>query len=221
MWVARSDGTIYGINWTTGAGADQSWRISSTGCIHMTVASMESAGRRRDVVFTTEMKKDGGWRITANELAWPGSPVETAVRTIYTSNQRINYLKTAMEGAVIVAASENRILVGSLRSPDFGTVDKIKYEILVFESSDFISSLDVKAHSRPERISSKKKRVVPIPVVDVVVGDVKGSIFLHNDLLGNLHAGAFERAAGISLVPRKFHWHRQAVNTVKFSLDGM
>ena len=69
VWVACSDGAVYSVNWTSGVGADQYWGISSTGCIHMTVASMESAGRRRDVVFTTEARKDGGWRITANELA--------------------------------------------------------------------------------------------------------------------------------------------------------
>ncbi|RAL67897.1 hypothetical protein DID88_008622 [Monilinia fructigena] len=95
VWVALSDGAIYRLDWTTGAGNDQSWKISSTGCIHMTVASIISAGRRRDVVFTTEVRKDGGWRITANELTQPDSPIQTVARTIYTSKTPINYLQTA------------------------------------------------------------------------------------------------------------------------------
>jgi NET1-associated nuclear protein 1 (U3 small nucleolar RNA-associated protein 17) len=185
----------------------------------MTVTSMESAARRRDVVFTTESRKDGGWRITAHELAKP----QSAVRTIYTSNQRINFLKTAKEGSVIVAASGKRVLIGSLRSTEYETVDKIRYEFRVFESTDFVSSLDVKAYPRTGTESLAKKSVLKrLPVVDVVVGDVKGSIFVHNDLLGNLARSQEDSlSVGISLIPRKLHWHRKEVRAVKWSLDGM
>ena len=222
IWVACSDGTIYGIDWTTGAGADQSWSISSTGCIHMTVASMESGKRRRDVVFTTEMRKDGGWRITANELAQPKDPFETAARTIYTSNQRISFLKTANEGSVIVAASEKRVLIANLRSTEYNTIDKIRYEFRIFESPDLVSSLDLKVHARPNAESLGKSALRRLPVVDVVVGDARGSIFVHDDLLGNLARSQEEKhPPGISLIPRKLHWHRKEVCTVKWSLDGM
>jgi NET1-associated nuclear protein 1 (U3 small nucleolar RNA-associated protein 17) len=223
VWVACSDGAIYCINWTSGVGADQYWGISSTGCIHMTVASMESAGRRRDVVFTTEVKRDGGWRITANELAPPKGPIQTVARTIYSSNQRVNFLKSGKEGAVIVAASGKRVLLGSLRSADYGTVDKIKYEFRVFESSDVISSLDLCVTDRPRHALLAGKASKQYPVVDVVVGDVKGSIFVHNDLLQNIARLQRNTAgeSGIQLIPRKLHWHRQAVHAVKWSLDGM
>lgn len=221
VWVACSDGAIYSIDWTTGAGADQYWGISSTGCIHMTVASMESAGRRRDVVFTTEAAKDGGWRITANELAPPQGPIQTVARTIYTSKQRIQFLKTGKEGSVIVAASGKKVLLGSLRAADYDTIDKIRYEFRVFESSDDISSLDLQVVDRPKSGagSDKSKRH---PIVDVVVGDVKGAIFVHNDLLYNLIRSQRNASGetGIDLIPRKLHWHRQAVYTVKWSLDG-
>jgi NET1-associated nuclear protein 1 (U3 small nucleolar RNA-associated protein 17) len=221
IWVACSDGGIYSIDWTSGEGADQSWTISSTGCIHMTVASMVSAERRRDVVFTTEIRKDGGWRITANELARPNDPFETAARTIYTSNQRISFLKTAKEGSVIVAASERRVLLGSLRSTEYKTIDKIRYEFRVFESTEFVSSLDLKVSVRPDADNLRKSVLKRLPVVDVVVGDVRGSIFVHDDLLGNLARSQDDKLPpGISLIPRKLHWHRKEVCTVKWSLDG-
>lgn len=189
----------------------------------MTVASMESAGRRRDVVFTTELRKDNnGWRITANELAPPNGPIATVARTIYTSTQRINFLKTANEGSVIIAASESRILLGSLRSTEYDTINKIRYEFRVFESTDLVSSLDLRVSDRKTLGEQKsKKSAKKIPVVDVVVGDVKGSIFVHNDLLANLIQSQAGNAPGMSLMPRKLHWHRQAVYSVKWSLDGM
>ncbi|PVH81511.1 WD repeat-containing protein-like protein [Cadophora sp. DSE1049] len=223
LWVACSDGSVYSIDWTSGAGSEQYWGVSSTGCIHMTVASMESAERRRDVVFTTEARKDGGFRITANELARPNSSTQTAARTIYTSNSRINFLKTAREGSIIVAASGNKILVGRLRSTEYDTIDKMRYEFRVFESTDAIKSLDIRVTQRPGAEEMKKANPLKkIPVVDLVIGDVRGVIFVHNDLFPKLWIGSEGQMSGVSLAlaPRKLHWHRQAVHTVKWSSDG-
>lgn len=215
IWVALSDGNVYHINWMTGAGVEGSWQTSTTGCVHMTVASMESAGRRRDVVFTIEPRTESGWRIAANELGVATS----AGRTIYTSPLRINSLKVAAEGSVIVASAENRLLLGNLRSTEYNDVSKIKYEFRVFESTEHISSLDIRVSPRSQPIEGKKSKGLS-SVVDVVVGDVKGNIFIHNDLLANLIRSQSGNNLGISLVPRKLHWHRQMVHTVKWSLDG-
>ncbi|TVY90152.1 U3 small nucleolar RNA-associated protein, partial [Lachnellula willkommii] len=186
VWVACSDGHIYSVNWTSGAGATQWWATSSTGCDYMTVASMESAGRRRDVVFTTEKRKDEGWRVTAHELAPPDGEIKIAARTIYTSNDQITFLTTAKEGAVVVGAAGKKLLLGRLRSTEYDTVDKIKYEFRVFETTDRISSLDLRASERTGTEALKKSILKRIPIVDLVIGDVRGAIFVHNDLLANL-----------------------------------
>ncbi|KAG9238068.1 WD repeat-containing protein-like protein [Amylocarpus encephaloides] len=223
IWVACSDGSIYNVDWATGSGASQSWKVSSTGCIHMTVASIESVGRRRDVVLTAEPGKTEGSRITANELTSPGSGIATVARTIYTSKSEIGFLKTACEGSVIVAAAGNKVIIGHIRLFDFDTVDKIRYEFRMFESPSAISSLDVKAvPGTAERPKKTPAKVVPIPIADLTVGDVRGAIFVHNDILRKLHLsqGSAPKAQGANLTPRKYHWHRQAVNTVKWSLDG-
>ncbi|PQE28010.1 WD domain-containing protein [Rutstroemia sp. NJR-2017a WRK4] len=219
VWVALSDGAIYRVDWTLGVGNDQSWRVSSTGCIHMTVASMLSAGRRRDVLFTTEEKKDGGWRITANELTQPGSPIQTVARTIHNSKSPIYKLKTAKEGSVILAVSGKSVLVGNIRSLDFNTTDKLKYEFRVFQSADTITSFDIRVSNRT---GNEDKRVPKkIPVADIVVGDAKGAIFVHRDLLANLILSEDKsNSSRLNLTPAKFHWHRKVVNTVKWSLDG-
>jgi NET1-associated nuclear protein 1 (U3 small nucleolar RNA-associated protein 17) len=223
LWVASSDGSIFSIDWISGFGADQYWTVSSTGCIHMTVDSMESKGRKRDVVFTTEVRKDGAYRITANELASPDSSIQTAARTIYTSNQRIQFLKSANNGAVLVGASGKRILLGRLRSTDYDTIDKIRYEFRVFESTEIIKSLDIRISDRRDTGLSKKNILKKTPVVDLVVGDIRGMIFVHSDLAGKLFTLSSDGslASGLSIAPRKLHWHRQAVHTVKWSLDGM
>jgi NET1-associated nuclear protein 1 (U3 small nucleolar RNA-associated protein 17) len=220
IWVAFSDGSVFRIDWTTGAGEGEYWTISSTDCIHMTVASMESAGRRRDVVFTTETKRDGGFRITAQELS-PETPSISPTRTIYTTPNRIQFLKTAKEGSIIVAASGNRVLLGRLRSGDFDTIEKIRYEFRIFESTEVIKSLDVRVSERKEA-DGLKKSLKKSPVVDIVVGNIRGVVFVHNDLFAKLFSQQADGKLplGISMVPRKLHWHRQVVHTVKWSRDG-
>lgn len=189
----------------------------------MTVAAMGYSGKKQDVLFTTEKRREAGWRITAHELN-PATKA-AAARTIYSSPQPIQILKAVGQGDVIVAASEERVLLGSLRSEDFKTIDKIRYEFRVFESTDYISTLDVrvsprsKAAETPSKTAGKKNK----NVVDIVVGDVKGVVFVHNDLLAKLIESQRATAAGEkhpNLGPRKLHWHRKAVHSVKWSLDG-
>lgn len=220
IWVAFSDGSVFRMDWTTGTGGNECWTISSTGCIHMTVASMESAGRRRDVVFTTETKKDGGFRITAQEMS-PETPSVSPTRTIYTTSNRIQFLRAAKEGSIIVAASGNRVLLGRLRSTDYDTVENIRYEFRVFESTEVIKCLDVRVSDRTNS-DGLKKSLKKSPIVDVVVGNIRGVLFVHHDLLAKLFSQQADGKLppGISMVPRKLHWHRQVVHTVKWSLDG-
>jgi len=186
----------------------------------MTVASMESAGRRRDIVITTEPRKGGGWRITANELAPPDSKFKTAAKTIYTSAHRINMLRTVCDGSIVVAVADNAVMIGSLKAMDYGTVDKVKYEFRIFETTEAISSMDVKV---VERISGREfpKPISKLPCLHVAIGGVNGSIYYYMDILAKLvMAQRGGLPSGVSLVPKKLHWHRQAVYTVKFSLDG-
>jgi NET1-associated nuclear protein 1 (U3 small nucleolar RNA-associated protein 17) len=222
LWVGCSDGKMYKIDWTSGEGLERSWPTSETALAHITVASMNSDGRRRDVIFTSE-KQDEGWRITAYELLLLGTSPIAQSRVIYTSTKPIHILRAEGEGGVIIAASEERILLGTLRSADFGTIDKMRYEFRVFESTSFVCSMDIRVSKRTAEPGRKLTKLDKISVVDVVVGDVRGAIFVHNDLLGNLIQSQNPPAEGsnsINLIPRKLHWHRKAVQTVKWSLDG-
>ncbi|RKF55297.1 U3 small nucleolar RNA-associated protein 17 [Erysiphe neolycopersici] len=222
IWVACSNGSVFCVDWTTGDMADSFWTVSSTGCSHMTVASIESNGRRRDVIFTTGNRKDEGYRTTANELADISGPISTASRTIYTSKEPIQILRVSTDGSVIVGASAKRILIGRIRSTDFDTVDKIKYQFRTLETKDFITSLDLRLSQRPDIQQSPKKKTLKAPIVDVVVGNNRGIIFVHNDIAGKLFSQSQNEiiSSSIGWMPSKLHWHRHAVHSVKWSLDG-
>jgi NET1-associated nuclear protein 1 (U3 small nucleolar RNA-associated protein 17) len=217
LWVACSGGEIYRINWTTGGGGNRPWATSNH-TAQMTVASIDLDGHKKDIVFTAGAKD--GWQISAHELGHLGHSLTTQSRTIYTSSQPIQILKAAIEGDIIVAASEQRVLIGKLRSKVFESVDKIRYEFHVFESTDFISSMDFRVSKRNLALPDKVSKAEKASKVDVVVGDVKGAIFVHNDLLASLIQFESKGEMPINLLPRKFHWHRTGVPTVKWSLDG-
>lgn len=221
LWVACSDGAVFNIDWTTGTGTHDFWNVSSVGLACMTVSLMESQGRKRDVVFTTERAKDNAWRITAHELNPPDSKIPNASKTIHRSATPIQLLQSVDDGQVIVAASKNSIAVGSLKSPDFGTVNHIVFEFRVFEAPKFITCLDVQRPVVSGSTSTKVSDIDRLEVVDLVVGDVEGQIFIYHDILRNLAlAEADPKQSSATLRARKIHWHRNAVQSVKWSLDG-
>lgn len=218
-WVACSDGAVFRVDWTSGSGAEEYWTTSSTGLVTITVASMLSTGRLRDVVFTTEARKEGGYRISTHELTRPGEAVTTAAKTIFTISERIHDMKTLAGGEIIVAAAEKKVLIGSLRSSDFNTVDNIKYQFHTFELADHITSLDARIGgliapaSKKDQATPKKTNSGSF-VVDMAVGDAKGSIFLYSDILNLIRSHQ-------TILPKKLHWHRKAVSSIKWSRDGM
>lgn len=226
IWVACSDARIFSIDWTTGE--RQFWATTATSITQMALASVKG----RDIIFTAG-EIDETWKITAHDLELLESSRPTQSRVVYSSTQPIQILRIVGEDPVIVAASGKNVLVGGLKSSDIDSVDQMRYEMMVFESSDVISSLDARVSTRASDkdilLGRKKARKFELKVVDVVVGDVKGAIFVHNDLLGNLRRSQVKNNQGglvssvvpINLVPRKLHWHRKMVAAAKWSLDGM
>lgn len=219
IWVAYSTGFIYCVDWTTGSGSHDYWSISSQTVTYLTTSTLEYAESTHNIIYTTDKAETGNWRIQAHEMIADGNSV---ARTIYTSNEEIQSVKAATDGSVIIASSGSRLLIGHLRSRDFSTLERVKYLFRVFESSDDIYSMDLRVTSR-EIVKGTKQKQQTIPVIDVAVGDVKGSIFVHNDLLNNLilaEASDVEGQGSINLMPRRLHWHQKCVDAVKWSRDG-
>jgi NET1-associated nuclear protein 1 (U3 small nucleolar RNA-associated protein 17) len=227
IWVGCSDGRVFKIDWSTGTGSDQFWAISDAGLEQMTVASIDIAGRRQEVIFTAG-EVDGAWKITVHELSLLGSSPTTQSRILYNSPQPVHIMKAVGEDPVLVAASEKRVLIGVLQSSEVETIDQIRSDFRVFESSEPVSSLDVRVSTRTsvKDVLFGRKRIAKVEqkIVDVVVGGAKGAIFVHNDLLGNLHRSQL-RLPNLQpeniLKPSKLHWHRKSVASAKWSRDGV
>ena len=68
--------------------------------------------------------------------------------------------------------------------------------------------------------SGKKSRQEAAPVLDIIVGGARGSIYLYHDALARSQALAKSGSDKEPIQAQNFHWHRRAVHALKWSRDG-
>ncbi|KIW34923.1 uncharacterized protein PV07_01664 [Cladophialophora immunda] len=130
--------------------------------------------------------------------------------------QRINLspcFKSYAQGTVLLACVENQLLIGQCQGTAEGQLDftYIWREITV---PGFITSFDAQVNSGKSKTSRK------VPFLDVVIGLNDGAIVHYEDILFKLIGKEKKNKASTEdIVGRKLHWHRTAVNTVKWSRD--
>lgn len=116
-----------------------------------------------------------------------------------------------------MVAAGSTIHYGSLKVKDGGiqTLANLEYQFCAFDVPDIVACLDL----RP-LVKSGSKGKTEIQQLDLVVGTARGPIFHYGDILSKLpREGSKNLKAGV-IQPRKYHWHRKAVHSVKFSGDG-
>ena len=148
-------------------------------------------------------QKDGKKQISINPLADKKAPGIVALQT----NEQINAVQVAYGGRVIFASGGNRIFLGTAAKFDIGNPESVSFKWRE-------AALPVSAtcfHLRESTATSSKSA----DVIDLVVGEKGGSILIYHDLSNTLFGRSAEKSP-----PRKLHWHRSSVNTVRWSKDG-
>ncbi len=225
LYAATSSGILYLFDWSNGLKLGR-WKLAAT-VWGLVVASKEQAGALLDIVYTREQTKNK-WMISAHILRREADASRTESRTILSSPSRITDFKVVNGGRVVVAASEQRLLVGVSEGDFTSSLKDLKYVWREVVTPAHITTLDVRVPSEEFtldwRISSRThSQKSSDMVVDVVVGHVHGVVFLHTDIVRDLarQEQAKKGSAGGRRPLRKMHWHRTAVHSVKWSLDGM
>jgi NET1-associated nuclear protein 1 (U3 small nucleolar RNA-associated protein 17) len=120
---------------------------------------------------------------------------------LHFANEPLQFLSVVCGRRAIFAASPTRVFVGVADG------EGSSYHWSTFDFSAQVSSLDVRVEKR------KKNRDNQPDVCSLAIGSRQGSIFLYDDILGLLQQRG-------ELVHSQLHWHREAVLSVKWSLDG-
>ncbi|KAF9875903.1 hypothetical protein CkaCkLH20_06835 [Colletotrichum karsti] len=210
VWVACSDGRIWRVNWKRGTKVSEEFHTRSETALDMTVATIEGQKSNTEVVYVSETSKQNKGEIVAYSGPDFTQPASEVLFTTKQLNREIHLLRASTDGKIIVGATKEGLIVGTVKSEASNTNLGLESEFFTFDSTDIICSLDI-------RVTNKKDSAA---VVDLVAGGARGAIYYYNDVLNKLQNLNVPKSKRDSIQARKYHWHRRAVHSVKWSKDG-
>ncbi|SPO02340.1 related to small nucleolar ribonucleoprotein [Cephalotrichum gorgonifer] len=231
LWVACSDGRIWSIDWTTGSAQGDPVVTKSQNIVAMTILPLRMKGADHDTLVVSEHSSSMNGRnlIVAYEGQANGDKREAnTLVSMAQSGEKIHSIHLVEGTNVLLAAANSTLIVGLPDSRKVSNFADLTYTFYHFETNDVITALDsrVSATIRPNQQSRRamkgasKARDATFPIVDVLVGGARGPVYFYNDLVAKLQALEGSAPSQDALVGQKFHWHRRAVHSVKWSRDG-
>ncbi|KJZ77435.1 hypothetical protein HIM_03159 [Hirsutella minnesotensis 3608] len=214
LWVACSDGHVYRVNWITDTDMEPSFQTSSGVTKAMTIIP---AANQDDIVILVESDKNR-LDITAYQgnsgakykskslfsLKWPGAGHPL--------------LEASEDGQVLMGTFNDRIFLGARSKTDMVDMDQLQYGFYSFDTPDLITTIDMRCHPRLASLGPAGNK--HDPVVDILAGGARGGIYVYRDALARIQAIGQPQHARDGIQVSKFHWHRKAVHSAKWSRDG-
>ena len=222
LYVSTRSGLIEKWDWIAGVKLEY-WNTSSP--IYYIVASNLSADdENNELMFTIDRKGEGPWMITAHRLLGGPDAANTDLGTLRKYPQSLTSLKVFENGRIIVATSGSYLMIGTTEKPNTTPLRDVSYIWREVECPEWITSIDVQIkHADKSSKRTKLAKTTAQSAVNIVVGGLKGSIFIYDDLLRKLKDAERNSKSdkAVNIISQRKHWHRKAVLSVKWSLDGM
>ncbi|KAF2396159.1 WD40 repeat-like protein [Trichodelitschia bisporula] len=239
VYIVTEAGVIMLWDWLNGKELRQ-WRVKAA--IHSLVVAHVD-GTNHDTLFTLE-GGDGAGRVCGNvAVRFPIASRTTlalAHENLWPSKYPLIDFKVLENGRVVVAASLHSVVIGSLQGgfPNADGVLKAQGLSKLYTWRDAPSNapvvcIDAQTRSRtavkaaPKGTPKKQQKMAKWAngsdyMLDIAIGRDDGSIHVYPDLEQRLAEMEKAQVTGenVVLAPRILHWHRYAVNTVKWSKDG-
>ncbi|KAL5594306.1 hypothetical protein BROUX41_001248 [Berkeleyomyces rouxiae] len=227
VWVACSNGLVSKVNWT---GEAESLNVITTttasgtanGLSTLLVSVGASAAKKSqtEVVLVSEAPShDTQTRISAydGQLKFLKALLELAP-----DMSKLHSMETLPEIGLVYASANKHFYVGSPQTLELASLDDLMYDFYTFACDDIITA----THARIVQTSRSKKgpkqqQQQQRKSVDIAIGCARGPIYCYNDILARLQAmDAVTKGPKETLQPKKMHWHRRAVHSLKWSRDG-
>ena len=219
LYLSTLSGTIEKWDWAEGSRLGR-WRTSSSIYSLMT-AKQKMDDPSHDLVYTIDRKAQGSWLISVHGLASHESGAKTDSKTLFTNQQALSSINVLEGGRVFVATSGSELILGSTDELALWPFRDLSYTWRVIECPEHIVSTDVRIRPSEGVQKSSKGGISKADAIDIVVGGLKGSIYVYDDLLRKIirrdRAG---KENPVDITSRRLHWHRNAVQAVKWSADG-
>jgi NET1-associated nuclear protein 1 (U3 small nucleolar RNA-associated protein 17) len=225
LYVANAAGSIILWDWQTGREVltiPMKWPIRA-----LSVAQVH--GTNYDTLFTIETQTSSVEGLVDHIVARqvrPGKSTATHTSLWHWIRKDILFLKVLDGGNVIFAACTERLVMGNVSSEYVGAQSRLdwhkfaeRYTWREQTSGEALTCLDAQARPRPADQPVDRSNKLSHMSYDLVCGDVLGTTYIYDNFLYRMEER--ERKKKVEpLSPRVHKWHREAVNTVKWSLDG-
>jgi NET1-associated nuclear protein 1 (U3 small nucleolar RNA-associated protein 17) len=203
LYVLRLDGTVSVWDWTTG------FKTHKYNIEHGSQRILLSTSDEESETFLGLRREKGTNFVTAYTIARSDGKFKSTT-AILQRDMKLAEIKSYAEGSILVAYGDDKTLVGYSPKGPGDSPSEYTWRELTLPST--ITSLDAQV-STPTLKPMRK-----VPVVDIVVGLESGVIMQYEDLLYKL-IGKEKNNTADDITARKLHWHRTAVNAVKWSKD--
>ncbi|KAK4147761.1 uncharacterized protein C8A04DRAFT_24312 [Dichotomopilus funicola] len=212
VWVATSDGRIWRINWASNSAVGAPFQIEAKKVLDLDVDTVEFGGKAEDVLLVLQRLT----KASAQIFAYNRKSLETGVaKLLHTYDESPQLLRSIAGARLIVAAARETLHIGQLKGKKVVSLMDLAYRFHSFDVPDIVSSLDVR-----HTVRATKKGGYELRSVDLAIGCARGAIYVYHDLLAQLPQDDVGALKVGMIQPKKHHWHRRAVHSVKWSQDG-
>jgi len=226
VYVAYSVGQIIKWDWVTARKIGR-WDVGAKVQNMAVIIQPES---NDDFVYCHEA--DDGHSVCVRALRTRRQTSEREQRSelkqLLNTSSPIRGIRVLLQGKYVIVATVDSITIGKRVKTSRTALEDFEYLWREFKLSKRITTFDVYHRERQETSNGKKAASDQQDIVDIAVGDDTGVILLFEDMLASIAAiessqkGKKDRVdSAESLRPKRLHWHRDAVGSVKWSSDGM
>jgi NET1-associated nuclear protein 1 (U3 small nucleolar RNA-associated protein 17) len=195
------------VNWTQASRPKQKFQTKSATAKALAPVLIGPPKKAREAVLIVESDKQN--RLDIN--AYLGSEESKHILNLKKNGFGLQLLESCENGKILVGAINDRLFIGTMSSGQIETLAQLSYDFFSFDTPDLITCLDTKVTSRNSGSQSR---------VNILVGGARGAIYLYHDALSRLQAISRSKSEKDTIQAQKYHWHRKAVHSVKWSHDG-
>lgn len=221
VYVADSNYIITLWDWVAGAKIGR-WDIGATA---RNMVVITQPGTNEDLIYCHETGDKHV--INVHALRTKSQASKTELKHVLKTDSAITSVQVLLQGKYVIIATADSITVGKRLKVSRTAVQEFEYVWRELKFSKRVTTCDTYFRQREVPENGKKSAQDQRDVLDLAVGDEIGVILLFEDILASFAAlesiqkGNHSRTdSAESLRPKKLHWHRSAVGSVKWSLDG-
>ena len=220
LYISTLAGAIEKWDWIQGTRIED-WKVISS-IETLVIPTSNNSQARSELLYMIDKKGADSWQLFSCYFAQGGESSKPELRVLFSSEQALSSLKVIEDGRYIVLTSAAQMIIGCLKSPIRTTLKNIIYIWRVVECPEWIVSIDAHVSQAELDRKSSKGGKINVETFDVAVGGFKGSIYIYDNLLGELvrREQPMSNEASLDIKSRRLHWHRNAVTALKWSLDG-